>query len=63
MVWGIVASVICIVLPIVEASDVIFAVCKGKKATSKATPTAEESVQGKEAHLELPPAPVPAPKA
>ncbi|GLC42948.1 hypothetical protein PLESTB_000288800 [Pleodorina starrii] len=57
MIWGIVASVICIVLPIVEASDVIFAACKGKKRVSKPTLNAEESVQGKAAHLELPPAP------
>ncbi|GLC42949.1 hypothetical protein PLESTF_001942000 [Pleodorina starrii] len=57
MIWGIVASVICIVLPIVEASDVIFAACKGNKRGSRPTPNAEESVQGKAAHLELPPVP------
>ncbi|GIL54634.1 hypothetical protein Vafri_10364 [Volvox africanus] len=59
MIWGIVASVVCIVLPIVEASDVIFGACSGKKPrTSKTAASAEESVQGgKDSHLELPPAP------
>ncbi|GLI71221.1 hypothetical protein VaNZ11_016286 [Volvox africanus] len=59
MIWGIVASVICIVLPIVEASDVILGAFSGKKPrTTKAAASAEESVQGgKDSHLELPPAP------
>ncbi|GIL80103.1 hypothetical protein Vretimale_12924 [Volvox reticuliferus] len=58
MIWGIVASVICIVLPIVEASDVIFGAFSKKARTSKTAASAEESVQGgKDSHLELPPAP------
>ncbi|KAG2494461.1 hypothetical protein HYH03_007513 [Edaphochlamys debaryana] len=60
MIWGIVASCICIVLPIWEAQDIIKAMfCGGAKAPSKpATLSAEESTHhGKADHLELPPVP------
>jgi len=54
MIWGIVASVVCIVLPIYEAMDVIMNVitCSGMKKPS----TTDDSVAAKGDHLELPPA-------
>ncbi len=53
MIWGIVASVVCIVLPIFEAKDMIVMVLTGKKHSPSAA--AEESVQAKTAHMTLPP--------
>ncbi|KAG2450802.1 hypothetical protein HYH02_004639 [Chlamydomonas schloesseri] len=54
MIWGIVASVVCIVLPIWEAKSMILMVFTGKKHSSHSA--AEESVQAKSAHMALPPA-------
>ncbi len=58
MVWGIVASVVCICLPIIEASDIFVAIFSGKKYNVPATSAdASAHAEGKGTHLELPPAP------
>lgn len=57
MIWGIVASTICIVLPIYETSDLIFSAFRGPKKSAANTSTEESVKSGKETHLELPPAP------
>ncbi|KAG2494462.1 hypothetical protein HYH03_007514 [Edaphochlamys debaryana] len=57
MVWGIVASCICILLPIIEAWDLIVTVMKGGIKAEPKTPSsnAEESTHhGKADHLALP---------
>ena len=53
MIWGIVASVVCILMPVYEAMDVIINVltCSGTKKPS----TVDDSVAAKGEHLELPP--------
>ncbi|KAG2435987.1 hypothetical protein HYH02_011700 [Chlamydomonas schloesseri] len=57
MIWGIVASVVCIVLPVWEASDVIVNFFRWKSAPAAGgSPTVEESAH-KGDHMELPPAP------
>ncbi|GLC42950.1 hypothetical protein PLESTB_000288600 [Pleodorina starrii] len=53
MVWGIVASAVCIMLPVIEASDVVVAVLRGKRLTSLSNstpPTSKENTM----HVELP---------
>eukprot|EP00198_Chlamydomonas_reinhardtii_P002244 XP_001691580.1 urea active transporter [Chlamydomonas reinhardtii] len=52
MIWGIVASTVCIVLPVFEARHMILMVLSGKKHIPS---TVEESVQAKNEHMSLPP--------
>ncbi|EFJ41619.1 hypothetical protein VOLCADRAFT_68028, partial [Volvox carteri f. nagariensis] len=53
LVWGIVASAVCIMLPVIEASDVVVAVLRGRRLSSISNSSPQHSKETT-AHLDQP---------
>lgn len=50
MIWGIVASAVCIMLPVIEASDLVAAVLRGKRLASNSSAHSSTHAQAAKAH-------------
>ncbi|GIL80101.1 hypothetical protein Vretifemale_9243 [Volvox reticuliferus] len=53
LIWGIVASAVCIMLPVIEASDMVVAVLRGRRVSSLSNSTPQHSKETT-SHIELP---------